>query len=830
MKLSGFFKRGPFFCAAMWFWSGVYGETTQTLMLSGAGNDDAVIWRFRVSGGRKGGIWSDIAVPSNWEMQGFGTYRYWRDWTDPPAPDSVGLYRHWFMVPESWRSKKVDIVFGGSMTDTEVKVNGIIAGPEHRGGFYEFRYDISGLLGYGRQNQIEVRVRKFSADASINRAERKADFWLFGGIFRPVWLEAFPAQHIERVAIDARHTGEFSADVFTGGVTTAGRVSCRIFEMDGRPAGQCFSLSIDSTGDQEKTTLRAKIDGARPWSAEFPNQYRARIRLEEKGGVLHEVAVPFGFRTVETRPHDGLYVNGTRVLLKGVNRHSFWPSSGRTTSRKISAADAALMKDMNMNAVRCSHYPPDAHFLDAADSLGLYVIDELTGWQAAYDTGPGRKLVRELVLRDANHPSVILWANGNEGGFNTDLAGEYAEWDRQGRTVIHPWLNFNGFNTGHYEAYDCCPGVFFHGSDIIMPTEFLHGLYDGGGGAGLEDWWNLMIRHPLAAGGFLWALLDEGIVRDDRNGAIDTDGNHGPDGVLGPYREKEGSFFAVKKIWSPVAFELDGLDRLPPSFAGALRVENRYDFTDLNKVRFVWKLVDFPSPVSGNIGCSVATEGVAFSPDVPPHGADSLHISLPSGWREHDALSVSATDPHGREIASWAWMIPGPETAAARILKIGPGKAACETTGGLFVLKAAGTEIEIDTATGLLVRAVHHGREFPLKNGPRPVQGGAGAVKVRHYSKGSNEAVEAKYDGVMRSVRWQLAPDGWLRLDYAYAMPGHSTADYLGVTFDYAEEGVTGMRWLGRGPYRVWKNRMKGADFGVWHKKYNNAVTALKRE
>lgn len=140
-----------------------------------------------------------------------------------------------------------------------------------------------------------------------------------------------------------------------------------------------------------------------------------------------------------------------------------------------------------MNAVRMSHYPPDPHFLDVCDSLGLYVLDELTGWQKSYSTAAGMPLVPELVNRDVNHPSIVLWDNGNEGGWNRALDGECAKYDPQQRTVIHPWENFDGINTGHYESYDCCAGWLFHGDDLIMPTEMIHGLYDGGGGAGSRN-------------------------------------------------------------------------------------------------------------------------------------------------------------------------------------------------------------------------------------------------------------------------------------------------------------------------------------------------------
>jgi hypothetical protein len=822
------FKTIIILAAATLLFANTFSQTTQVTYLSGTGSDNTVEWEFMVSGGRQSGVWARIPVPSNWEMQGFGTYHYYEDWISSRAPDSVAFYRHRFVAPAAWKNKKIDIVFDGSMTDTEAKINGRLAGPVHQGGFYQFRYDITALLRFGKENLLEVKVCKFSANTSINRAERKADFWIFGGIFRPVWLEIFPSQHIVRTAIDARHSGDFAIDVFLEGIVTADSITGLIVNLDGTPVGAAFSGAIKP--GLEIASLRAKAEGIKPWSPEWPYRYRAQVQLKEKGRTIHEVAEILGFRTIQVRPHDGLYVNDVRVHLKGVNRHSLWPTTGRTTSKTISLQDANLIKDMNMNAVRMSHYPPDAHFLDAADSLGLFVIDELTGWQAKYDTDVGEKLVRELVLRDINHPSVIMWANGNEGGFNFDLVHDYAEWDPQERPVIHPWLNWNGINTAHYEVYDCCTGTFFHGNDLIMPTEFLHGLYDGGGGAGLDDWWNLMLRTPLAVGGFLWSFADEGIVRTDKNNIIDTDGNHGPDGVVGPYREKEGSFYAIKEIWSPIYFNLSERDKLPPTFTGAMHLENRYDFTNLSQVRFSWALVDFATPGSGQTGHTVAAEGVATSPNVLPHNSDSLFINLPADWRQHDAFSLTAADAHGREIYTWSWVIPGATAVAQRLVQSSPGSATGVENNDVIIMKAKGTETRIDRTTGQLASVYKNGTSISLQNGPRLVSGEATLTEIKEFADGNDYVVVANYAGNLRSIRWRMQPGGWLRLDYAYQFPGHTEMDYLGVTFDYPEDHVTGLRWLGKGPYRVWKNRLKGTEFDVWHKAYNDAITGYRWE
>lgn len=803
-------------------------EPTLVSYLSGTGSDDTVNWEFKVSGGRRSGEWSTIPVPSCWETQGFGTYRYWSDWEGNEAPDKTGWYRHRFEVPEEWQSKTIALVFGGVMTDAEVTLNGQPVGPVHQGGFYEFRYDVTELLRFGAENLLKVKVDRFSTNESVNRAERLADYWMFSGIHRPVWLEVNPTEHIDRVAINARHDGFLAADLELEGIAVQRNLVAQIKTVDGDPVGSPFQVTVEA--GQKNARLESEIAGIQPWSAEWPNLYTVELQLRGPDGVIHTIEKPFGFRTVTLLPGVGLFVNDKPVRLRGVNRHTSWPDTGRTTNRSVSELDINLIKGMNMNAVRMSHYPPERHFLETADRLGLYVIDELGGWQAAYDTEVGEKLVAEMIRRDVNHPSIIIWSNGNEGGWNTDLDDDFASYDPQNRTVIHPWANFNGLNTSHYEVYGCCPGWFFGGSALIMPTEFLHGLYDGGGGAGLDDWWKLMIDHPLAVGGFLWAFADEGVVRDDKGGRIDVADNRAPDGMVGPHREKEGSFFAIKEIWSPVYFPFGELDRLPADFPGRFRVENRYDFTNLRDVRFDWELVDFPGPADDSTGHRVTGAGTCVSPDVAPRGVGELAIDLPQSWREHDALLLRATDPHGREIYTWTWMITRPQTLAKQLTPSGEGDVAIEELDNTIVMQAGETTVRISRTNGELMSVEHGGQSFPLRNGPRILSGDATPIAVRHFKDGADQVVACEFEGALQNVEWRLSPSGWLHLNYALKYPRNSETDYQGVTFDFDESGVTGMRWLGKGPYRVWKNRLKGAEFDVWSKAYNDAITGMRWE
>ena len=465
------------------FADSVYSQQTERQYLSGTGNDNTVNWEFFCTAGMNAGKWTTIPVPACWELQGFGKYDYGF------AKDSIrgkekGLYKYSFKAPLSWNNKIVKIVFEGSMTDTEVKINGQLAGEIHQGAFYSFKYDITRLLKFGEPNLLEVTVAKHSANESVNAAERRADFWIFGGIFRPVYLEAVPQQHIERVTINAKANGGFNASLFVNGY--AEKVTVQLFSPDGKLFAKADGINV---GDSQNNFLFTnKFSSPKLWNAESPNLYKAVFTIYNSGKVVHAVTKKIGFRTVDVKQRDGIYVNGVKIKMKGVNRHSFWPTSGRTTSKKISIDDVLEMKDMNMNAVRMSHYPPDDHFLDACDSLGLFVMDELAGWHGHYDTPTGTKLLKEMIDHDGHHPSIIIWSNGNEGGHNLELDSLFTAFDVQKRPVVHPWQLFGGVETQHYREYNYGIGNYENGREIVMPTEFLHGQFDGGHGAGLEDY------------------------------------------------------------------------------------------------------------------------------------------------------------------------------------------------------------------------------------------------------------------------------------------------------------------------------------------------------
>jgi Glycosyl hydrolases family 2, TIM barrel domain/Glycosyl hydrolases family 2, sugar binding domain/Glycosyl hydrolases family 2/Beta galactosidase small chain len=810
-------------------------QQTEVQYLSGHGKDDAVPWKFFCTTNAQSGFWTNLSVPSCWELHGFGKINYHRDATN--SYDERGLYETEFSVSENWRGKKIFLVFDGSMTDTSAKLNGQSCGPTHQGAYYQFKYEVTPLVKFGATNKLEVEVAKHSANTSVNGAERTGDYWMYGGIFRPVYLEAVPQQFIERVAVDAKADGKFSAQVFCGGVSNAPEIEVEIQTLDGQKVQLLNSGTVYVYGDgrPDSSNLKLQISSPKLWTAETPNLYKAILRLKQNGKVVHEVSQRFGFRTFEVRDGDGLYLNGQRVILKGADRHSFWPDSGRTLSEAVHRLDIETMKDMNMNAVRMSHYPPDAEFLDLCDELGLYVLDELSGWHKFYDNETGARLVKEMVTRDANHPSILFWDNGNEGGFNTNLDHIFSQYDFQNRRVLHPWSPFSGVNTVHYLPYDkaklACDGIAlsYHKSDylvetnsaqkwIYMPTEFMHGLYDGGAGAGLADVWDLMSHSKYLGGGFIWALLDEGIKRAD-NGQIDVSGNEAPDGIVGPYREREANFYTVKQIWSPIQ-----ITREPLAGNFSFKVENHFSFTDTKDCKFTWEWRRFPKLGEAGTNFTVVSSGVFKSPEIPPGGVGKLEFEkIPPAVG--DALAVRASDPTGREL--WTWIWPKKNDDASRLAD-GPAAehAVPAETNGVITIHTGDLTATFSKQTGWLLGVQRGEQFFSLTNGPRPAVGSAPLKEIHFDDDGPDAFVSAKYDGALKSVLWRVYNNGWIQCSYDYHAEG--TNDFLGVIFDYPENLVKSKRWLGDGPYRVWKNRLEGEKFGLWQNDYNNTITGWR--
>lgn len=823
---------------------------TERQYLSGRGCDDMVQWDFFCTGGNNSGKWTKIGVPSCWELQGFGTYQYGMKFYGKAFPegaaDEQGLYKYEFELPAEWNGKQIELVFEASMTDTQVKINGRKAGSMHQGAFYRFIYNVSDRVFFGpeKKNLLEVTVSKESANAGVNLSERRADYWNFGGIFRPVFIVAKPAQNIDRLAIDAKADGNFYADCFLNMAIEGAKVHTVITDNKGKKVAE--NTSAVRTGS-DHATVSVAVKSPDLWTAETPNMYQATFTLLDKAGKpLHTENQKFGFRTIETRESDGLYINGRRVLIKGVNRHSFRPESGRTLSKAKNIEDVLLIKSMNMNAVRLSHYPADPEFFEACDSLGLYVMDELSGWHGKHETIVGQKLVKEMVTRDVNHPCIIWWSNGNEKGWNTELDGEFHKYDPQKRPVLHPQGNFGGYETMHYRSYGESQN-YMRLPEIFMPTEFLHGLYDGGHGAGLYDYWEMMRKHPRCAGGFLWVLADEGVKRVDMNGFIDNCGNYGADGIVGPHHEKEGSYYTIKQVWCPIQLMADSIGT---QFDGKLAIENRYDFLNANTCRFTYEYVQLPS-ACGRGEMKVLKKGEVKCPDIPAHGAGMLQI--PAAMKGANALMLTATDMYGNDLFTWSYKL---EDVAAEPDRLNASaKATYKETPETLTVEAGSRTFTFSQKDGQLKGVRIGDRTISLANGPRFIAAKRSDRSMDQFynhddkeaekkktqyttfddagrftgfsirQEGNNVVVTSNYKlGCFDRAVWTITPDGTATIDFKYNFSG--VVDLMGVMFDYPEDKVLSKRWVGDGPYRVWQNRLHGPQLGVWENDYNDPIPA----
>jgi hypothetical protein len=486
--------------------------------------------------------------------------------------------------------------------------------------------------------------------------------------------------------------------------------------------------------------------------------------------------------------------------------------------------------------------------------LGLYVECELPGWHWAHETVVGSQIAEEMITRDVNHPSIIFWSNGNEGGFNYDLEPVFTRLDPQQRVVLYPWANRNGFETKHYRSWGETAD-YMRQKEIFMPTEFLHGLYDGGHGAGLKDYWDLMMSNPRCAGGFLWDLQDQAVLRTDimSNGSpagaatqyLDPVGNFGSDGIVGPHGEKEGSFYTIREVWSPIEVK---------NFSGGdgnvnFSIINHYDFTSLTDCRLSYRFLYLPG--YGDTCVTVTREGIIdtrrhnrFYPQ--PGGHSQVYATDGTPMGHSSFFELTATDPHGMEVMKWVF--PMMNTVGDDEPEYDESMN-CTETDSLLSVSRNGHQYVFSKLTGRLMCVNVGSRHYSFGNGPRFVAAKrADRSQDGFYNHDDSEAFQKKtqyteysdqgvFDGftvndnsiianyrhgTLQSVSYSLESDGTLSFYCQYNFNG--VVDLMGICFDYPEQMVRSKQWVGLGPYRVWQNRMQGPCLGYWSNDYNDPI------
>ena len=387
----------------------------------------------------------------------------------------------------------------------------------------------------------------------------------------------------------------------------------------------------------------------------------------------------------------------------------------------------------------------------------------------------------------------------------------------------------------HYPSYNTFTSKLGAGKTAFSCTEIEHALYDGGGGASLQEYWDAERTAPNGVGMFVWSWDDEGIIRGDLTNQMDVRGASAPDGIVGPYREKEASYYSYKEIYSPVQIGVPN----PSTFNGTLAVTNCFDFTDLSQCTFDWQLgwffdaTDPTNDFSTNAltgGFLLASDSGSFSsPSISPGSGTGTSGSLtlpsfPSNWTNYDALRLTATDPFGNNIYTWTWPLHTPAQIRDRILGAVSASAPAITAGtnAAEIIVTNGPRIfHFNKTTGVINSLTVSNLPVSFTNGPAPVAGSAWAItSITNYTDGTNYYVGVNsLASTTNAFLWTLRPDGWLKLTYQYWLTG--TQSFMGITFNYPSNQVTAMNWLGQGPYRVWKNRSAGQEIFTHTKTYN---------
>ena len=463
--------------------------------------------------------WEDFPVPGLFELNGHGDRIYknigyaWATTFDSNPPyigeteNYTGSYRREFMLPEDWKGQQVLFHVGSATSNLKVWVNGKYVGYSEDSKVAA-EFDITRYLKKGK-NLIAMQVMRW-CDGSYLEDQ---DFWRFTGIAREVYLYARPKTHIEDIVIGQDYQdGKGFLDV---NVKAVGNPTVTMALYD--PSGELVAEGISKT---------LEFNQAKAWTAETPNLYTLYITASKGDKVLEVVRQRVGFRHIEIKGGQ-LLLNGQPILIKGVDRHELDPDGGYIVSVERMRQDIRIMKQLNINAVRTSHYPDDPRWYELCDSAGLYLVAEANLESHGMGYGEGtlakRKDFAQMhlernqgnVLTLRNHPSIIIWSMGNEAGYGPNFEQVY-DWVKS-VDKIRP-VQYE--QAGHWGKTDIFCPMYFYYTDCekyaqtdnprpLIQCEYAHAM--GNSMGGFKEYWDLIRKYPKYQGGFIWDFVDQGL-------------------------------------------------------------------------------------------------------------------------------------------------------------------------------------------------------------------------------------------------------------------------------------------------------------------------------
>lgn len=578
--------------------------------------------------------WNNIQMPGNWEMLGYGQPEYvnvgfaWRGHFDqqPPAvptkDNHVGSYRREINIPSNWDGKRVIAHFGSVTSNIYLYVNGKFAGyAEDSKVAAEF--DITPFLKKGK-NLIAFQTFRW-CDGSWCEDQ---DFWRLSGPARENYLYARSKDHR---LLDVRVETELKNNYKDGALNITAKVQGNTLAYFGLydPDGKEVIVTGTDNVRNGVAKYQLRVKNVRKWSAETPNLYTLVVSPIQNGGMYlpyEIVQVKVGFRKVEIKNKQFL-VNGQPVLLKGADRHEMDPDEGYNVSEQRMIQDIMMMKRMNINAVRTSHYPNDPRWYDLCDKYGLYVVAEANqeshGFQYGDDAAAKKpEFAKQIMERNQhnvsmffNHPSIVTWSMGNETVMGDNFLKAYKWIKSQDKTRPVQYEQ-----AGRGEGTDIfCPMYYSvaasekYAKDPNSPMPLIQCEYNhtmGNSGGNLSDYWDLIRKYPILQGGFDWDFVDQALHRNivkpmsilpykmnneelrkieycyggDYNKYDPSDNNFNCNGIIGPDRQMNPHAYEVayqyQNIWA----------KMVNAETGEVSVHNENFFRDLSNYALAWSL------------------------------------------------------------------------------------------------------------------------------------------------------------------------------------------------------------------------------------------------
>jgi beta-galactosidase len=711
------------------------------------------------SGGGPGADWVPLAVPGSWQVQGLALPALPWDrphYTNvqmpvpgmqppiPPAANPTGIYRRTLDIPPAWSGRHIVLHFGGADNTLLVFLDGQPVGLS-KDSRLPAEFDITALASPGASHILEAVVIKFSDSTYIE----DQDHWWLSGLHRSVHLQALPPVHLADVQAEARlrednHSGTLHLLIPLGGGPAAEGAEVEITLHHGprsllrKPCRATCSTTLAGPMTRRRGAVEFRLDLPRvpAWSAEQPHLCRLGVTLRQHGRVLEATALALGFKRVEIHQRQ-LLVNGQPVMIHGVNRHDHHHTRGKALTPADMELDVLTMKRHNINAVRCSHYPNDPHFLNLCDRHGLYVIDEANIESHAFYheccadpryRGAFLDRVSSMVLRDRHHPSIIAWSLGNESGYgpNHDAAAGWVRATDPSRPLHYEGALCHGWEREKSRATDIICPMYASIDQItswmkdpkqkddprpLILCEYSHAM--GNSNGSLADYYRAFESTPGLQGGFIWEWIDHGIVQtlpDGRRrwayggnfGDTPNDSNFVCDGLVWPDRTPHPALKEFQFLARPVA--LEAVDAKTKS----IRLRNKRFFSGLEDLAGSWQLV-----VDGE----VVQHGKLPRLKIVPR--QSARFNIP--WKDHPGTEAwLQVRFHQRTATPWApadhpvaWdELPLPTARPHRKPAAPATPWHINASKNSFQARCAEQEIEIHPASGAWTRWLWRGQSL----------------------------------------------------------------------------------------------------------------------